>query len=283
MTQNITFFDPALGQRSVGFPSAQPGGLPSSISGNAATVGFFTMFATVDPGVNNDISTGVGIGSIWFNATAGYLRWWECRDNTLGAAKWVFSGADYANGGSTPNSDVVQFGSGLAFAAAEGNINRQISSAGVQPGATGVDSVLSVYSIPSNSFDIAGRGICITAQGSFGATANNKRVKIIFNATTAVVGSAVTGGTAICDTGTVATNGGGWSLQGNVFKYGAAGSNTQIGLHQQAQVGAAVATMLAPALITATENAPILVAVTGNATTAASDIVFNFFEANAMN
>ena len=283
MTQNITYFDPALGQRSVGFPSALPGGLPSSILGGAGTVGFFTLFATVDPGVNNDITTGVGIGSIWFNATAGYLRWWECRDNTAGAAKWVFSGADYANGGSTPNSDVVQFGSGAAFAAAEGNINRQIVSAGVQPGATGADNVLAAYSIPANSFDVAGRGICLTAQGSFGATGNNKRIKIIFNATTAVVGSTVTGGTTICDTGTVATNGGGWSLQGNVFKYGAAGSNTQVGLHQQAQVGAAVAAMLAPSLITATESGAILVAVTGNATTAASDIVFNFFEANAMN
>ena len=108
-------------------------------------------------------------------------------------------------------------------------------------------------------------------------------MKIIFNATTAVVGSTVTGGTTVADTGTVTTNGGGWSVQANVFKYGAAGSNTQIGLHQQCQVGAAVSALLAPQLITATESGSILIAITGNATTTASDIVFNFAEINAMN
>src|SRR5229473_3962336 len=98
------------------------------------------------------------------------------------------------------------FGASNAPILSEGNVNLQVSSAGVQPGATGADNVLAVYSLPSNAFDVAGRGISITAAGSFGATANNKRVKIVFNATTAVVGSTVTGGTVICDTGTVAQN-----------------------------------------------------------------------------
>lgn len=183
-----------------------------------------------------------------------------------------------------PAGILTQFGAGTGTFGEEGNLNRQISSAGVQPGATGADNVLAVYSLPANSFDVSGRGVCITAQGSFGATANNKRIKIIVNPATAVVGSTVgAGGTTIADTGTVATNGGGWSLQGNVFKYGAAASNTQIALHQQAQVGAAVSALLAPSLMTATESGAILVAVTGNATTAASDIVFNFLEINAMN
>jgi hypothetical protein len=175
------------------------------------------------------------------------------------------------------------FGSGAAAAATQGNINRQVSAAGVSPSATGADVVLAVYALPANSFDVAGRGIAITAQGSFGATANNKRVKIIFNPTSATVGAAVAGGTTVADTGTVATNGGGWALEANVFKYGANGSNTQLGLHQQAQVGGAVAALLAPGLIAATENGAILIAVTGNAATATSDIVFNFLEINAMN
>ena len=64
--------------------------------------------------------------------------------------------------------------------------------------------------------------------------------------------------------------------------HGAAGSNTQIGIHNQAIVSTAVAPV-APSLITAVESAAILIAVTGNATTAASDIVFNFLEVNAMN
>lgn len=173
--------------------------------------------------------------------------------------------------------------SGLGIAA-EGNIGVQIVSAGVNPGATGADNVLAVFTLPANVFDQSGRGVSFLAEGSFGATVNNKQVKIIFNPSAAVVGSTVgSGGTTIADTGTVATNNLGWSVQANVFKYGAAGSNTQIGLHEQAQTGGTVSSLLKPSLITAVENAPILVAVTGNATTAATDIVFNFLGINWMN
>lgn len=175
------------------------------------------------------------------------------------------------------------FGKSSAALNGTSNINRQISSAGIQPGGLGADNVLAVYSLPASAFDVLGRGLCISAQGSFGATANTKRVKLIFNATTAVIGSTVTGGTTVADTGAVVTNGGGWSLQANIFKYGAAGSNTQIGLHSQAQVGAAVSALLAPSLITATESGAILIAVTGNATTATTDILFNFLEVLATN
>jgi hypothetical protein len=177
----------------------------------------------------------------------------------------------------------IPFGGGSAAIGASGNINVQISSAGIQPGATGADNVLAFYPLPASSFDQASRGIGVQAQGSFGATGNNKRIKIIVNPSTAVVGSTVgAGGTTIADTSTVATNGGGWSLAGDVIKYGAAASNTQIGLHQQAQVGAAVSALLAPSLITATESGAILIAVTGNATTAASDIVFNALQVTAL-
>src|SRR6266436_3122045 len=48
--------------------------------------------------------------------------------------------------------------------------------------------------------------------------------------------------------GTIAQNGGGWQLMASVFKYGAAGSNTQIGIHNQAIVSTAVAPV-APSLI----------------------------------
>jgi hypothetical protein len=235
--------------------------------------------AVADPGAGNDNTQGYFVGSLWVNTTNG--RVWIAQAVATGAAAWAL--AVVPGTGIEPSSNLEQFGAGTATVLAEGNINRQISGTGVQPGGTAVDSVLAVFSIPANSFDISGRGIGLTAQGSFGATANNKRVKLIFNATTAVVGSAVTGGTTVADTGTVATNGGGWSLQANVFKYGAGGSNTQLGLHQQAQIGNAVAALLAPSLITATESGAILVAVTGNATTVVSDIAFNFFEANAMN
>jgi hypothetical protein len=236
--------------------------------------------ATTDPGVSNDNTQGYFVGSIWVNTTNG--RVWLAQAVGTGAAAWAL--AVVPGTGVEPASNLEQFGASAGTMLSEGNINRQVSSAGVQPGATGADNVLAAYSLSANSFDVANRGITISAAGSFGATGNNKRVKLIVNPATAVVGSTVgAGGTTICDTGTVATNGTGWQLQGSVFKYGSGGSNTQIGIHNQAQVGAAVASMLAPSLITATESGAILIAVTGNATTAASDIVFNWLEVNAMN
>jgi hypothetical protein len=273
-------FDDQNGERVLNIPMPLVAGAPPSL------IAIATMTASADPTVSQDSSQGYAVGSVLFNATAGQLRWWECRDATVGAAKWVYSGADYANGGTDPNNTQVQAGSSTALIRSAGNINTQVVAAGVIPGATGADNVLAVFSLPANFFDgLAGtnRGISITAQGKFAATANNKQVKIIFNPATAVVGSTVgAGGTTVADTGVVATNNLGWSVQANIFKTGAAGSNTQLALHQQAQAGSTVGPLLAPTATAAVENAPILIAITGNATTVASDIVFNFLEICAM-
>ena len=175
------------------------------------------------------------------------------------------------------------FGNGTASFGLEGNVSCQ-PSAGVNPAATAADNVLAVFSIPPNSLDQAGRGLAISAVGGFAANSNNKRVKIIVGAATAVVGSTIgSGGTTIADTGTVATSGAGFQLQASVFKYGAAGSNTQIGVHNMAQMGSATAALITPAALTLKENLPILVAVTGNATTTATDITLNLLEVNATN
>lgn len=166
----------------------------------------------------------------------------------------------------------------------EGNINRQISSTGITPGTTAAqDTVLATYTLPASAFDQSGRGISITAAGSFAANADSKDVKIFYNCTTAVVGSAVTGGTVIADSGAVTTNGGGWELSANVFKYGAAASNTQIAIHSQAQTGGTVSALLAPQLVTAVESGGIIIAVTGRNVTSANDCVFNWLEVNFMN
>ena len=241
------------------------------------------LSATTDPGVSNDQTQGYQPGSVWLNLSAG--REWTCVGNAVGAAVWSFAGTVPFTG-SEPSGIQAQFGSGAGTFPTEGNVNRQVVAAGVSPGGTGSDYVLAVYSMPANSFDgvaNTNRGITVTASGSFAANGNTKRVKIFYNCTTAVVGSAATGGTAIADTAAVTTNGGGWQLQASVFKYGTANSNTQMAIHNQAQIGGAVAALLAPQLLTATENAAILIAVTGNATTTATDIVYNWAEVNAMN
>jgi hypothetical protein len=174
--------------------------------------------------------------------------------------------------------------SGLTFPD-EGNILRVVSGTGINPGGLGADNVLAVFTIPANSFDIAGRGLNFLAMGSFANNANSKQVRIIFNPVTAVVGSTVgTGGTIIADTGayTTALNAA-WQIEANVFKYGVTGSNTQLGIHQSAQIAAIVSALIVPNAMTAVESGPILVAITGNAATATTNISLNFFEVNAMN
>lgn len=244
-----------------------------------------SLIKTVDPTTTNDFTQGFVPGSVWFNAAAGKLRWWQCRSNIKNAAAWVFMGADYANGGTNPPTEVTAFGSGAALVSAEGNIFREVlAAAGRNPGGTATDNVVAVYSMPLSSLDAAGRGVNLLAQGSVANNTNSKRIKIYWGCTTAVLGSAVTGGTVVADTGAYTTAGAvGWSLEANVFKRGALNSNTQLALHMSAQIGAVVGSLVVPADLVAPENAAILIAVTANAATAATDIIYNFLEVNAMN
>lgn len=144
-----------------------------------------------------------------------------------------------------------------------------------EPSATGGDYVMAVYSLPASTLASAGQGLTIRASGNYAATANSKTNKLIWNATTAVVGSTVTGGTTIATTGALTQSGTGWYLEGVVFK---SASNTQ--LSQQTPSSAVGAVNLGagvPAYPTATDTAAILIAVTGNAATAVSDINLNLF------
>ena len=172
------------------------------------------------------------------------------------------------------------FGSGTGTFGRSGNLFAQASSAGITPAGTGSDYVVAVATIPANSFDIANRSIEIGVAGSFGANGNNQRIKLIVGATAPVVGAVVSGGTTIADSGTVTTNGGGWSLQSEITKTGAAGSNTQLALHEYGTGGAA---LTAPTALTLAENAAINVVVTINAGTTAADAVFNFLQGFAQN
>lgn len=184
-----------------------------------------------------------------------------------------------------PPTTVTQFGSGTGTFLEEGNLSRQVSLAGISPTATSGDIVLAAYTLPASSFDIAGRGITVTADGSFVSNTDSKTVKLIYNCTTATVGSTVSGGTTIASlTSNTTAGAGGWTISASVFKAGAAGSNTQIALHQLNQSGSVAAALVAPTTnLTATESGAIIIAVTGNAPTATNDVVYNFLEVNAMN
>jgi hypothetical protein len=206
------------------------------------------------------------------------VLWSSLGDVNLNAAQAAAIGASLGNGAATFGANAnnpLQMGD-------DGNLIVQTIAAGRNPAGTGSDYVVAVGSIPVGAFDIANRGINIMAAGS-ALNATSKTFKIIMGATAPAVGSIVSGGTTVAALGPVTTtSAGGWQLTANVFKYGAAGSNTQIAIHEAGQCGADLATLTAFSLLTLNESAAISVAVTINAATA-TDAIFAFLQVFGMN
>jgi hypothetical protein len=84
--------------------------------------------------------------------------------------------------------------------------------------------------------------------------------------------------------GTIRNNSVGWQLTANVFKYGAAGANTQYA-QGSAILGGIHGGISAPLFMTAVESDAIVIAVTGSSFTSgvANDVVATWFEIDAMN
>lgn len=190
-----------------------------------------------------------------------------------------------AAGGSDPATVTTLWGGSTGVMFEEGPFYREIDAASpINPGSTGNDNVLSIITIPASAFNAAFKGIHATFKGNFGANGNTKRLKIFANPTSPVVGSAVSGGTLICDSGALTTNAGGWQLEAEVFKYGAAGSNTQLATAGGVMAGSTHGgTGGAPVLLTMTESGSVTLVLTGNATTSASDIALYQAMATAFN
>jgi hypothetical protein len=206
-------------------------------------------------------------------------------DLPLDSATAAAIGASFGNGAASAGGNSR---SGGLIMGDDGNISLQVpgGAAGISPGSTANDNVLATFTLPAGSFDLAGRGVNIEACGNIVNNAHVDTIKIIVNPTTAVVGSAVVGGTTIATTGPVTSSGtisGGWMISANIYKYGAAGSNTQIAIHESSQIGSTVQPLVAPSALTLPENAPIVIAITGNAATTATDIVLNLLQIFAMN
>jgi hypothetical protein len=161
---------------------------------------------------------------------------------------------------------------------ASGNLWMQAPAGGAAPAGTAADYVVATATIPAAAFDQASRTIEVWAAGSFGANANTKTVKLIVAPTTANIGAAVVGGTTVATSGAVTTNGQGWSMEAQLTKTGAFGSNTQSAIHFATQVGAASAALTNPQSLTLTEAATVTVAVTINCATLAADAALWAFQ-----
>lgn len=183
----------------------------------------------------------------------------------------------------------AQFGGGTAVMEESGNVNAQTGNPLANPASITNDNVLAAYTVPANSLSAAGKGLEITVAGNFPLTDTQaKRVKLIWNPTSAVVGSAVATNTTsflLGDTGST-TNAGvpaGWIIQSQVYKYGVAGSNTQIGQETGVIVGAIHGGCGLASALTTNESLPILIAVTGNATSSVGDIALYNINIEAFN
>jgi hypothetical protein len=181
------------------------------------------------------------------------------------------------------------FGGGTAVMEESGNVNVQSGAPLTNPASITNDNVLAVYTLPAGSLSAAGKGLEITAGGNFPLTDTQaKRVKLIWNPTTAVVGSAVgTNSTSFLlgDTGST-TNAGaacGWLIQSEVYKYGALGSNTQIAQETGVIIGATHGGCGLAAALTTNESLAIPIAITGNATSSVGDIALYNINIQAFN
>lgn len=198
----------------------------------------------------------------------------------------ILSIAINAASGAEPSTVTTFWGGGTGTFFEEGPFYREVDAAlPINPTSTGADIVLSSFSIPASSFNALAKGLHVTAKGNFGANTNNKTVKIIVNPATATVGSTVgASGITAATTGVVATSAGGWQVEAEIFKYGALASNTQLVTGGGIMVGSVHGgTGGIPQLSTATESGAILVAITGNAATSASDISLYQVMADAKN
>jgi hypothetical protein len=253
-------------------------------SGCTMLPAYDNLSATTDPSGSDDNTQDYSAGSRWLNITDD--RAWTCLSAATGAAIWVLDGV-VPGVGVMPSNILTYFGGGTGTILSDGNLHREIGNplAGNNDGTT--DDVLASYTLPASSFDVPGRGLCITAQGNTGATTNDKRIKLWFNAT--ISAGVVTGGSVIADTGpwvsgTIPNSNVGWQLTANILKYGTAESNTQYA-QGTAILGGIHGGIGLPVFSTAVESGAIVIALTGSSYTtgAPNDVVATWFEVNAMN
>lgn len=198
---------------------------------------------------------------------------------------WVLNALSASGIGSSFGQGAAQFGqnsNNQLMMGESGNLGLIVNNPAVSPGSTGADIVVGFFTLPAGAFDIANRQVDLTAVFTHAANADSVVYKLQVTQTLPVINSAISGGTAIASA-TDATSGAVTQIGASVAKYGAAGSNTQLAVHESAQVGATVTALSAPTPLTLNEAAPIYVAVTINCATTATDGALSFAQLTASN
>lgn len=266
---------------------------PSQTFKKGALVGIFSNGITIDPQQVDALQAGgVAIGMVFKDYLVATTR-----VRIVYSSR--FSGLVLAGGLNPPGEQTMfggaTFGANFSYFGEEGNLYRNIGNPVAANAADTTDDILDGFQLPAGSFDVAKRGIQLMFQGKFGATANNKKVRLWVNPTMAgqtitngvISGGTVTGagaGLMLYDSTAQTGNGVGWGLLAQLFKYGAAGSNTQY-FQIQPIFGTTHGGITLPTFATMAENAAMNFVLTGSSSTtgAANDVVLNISEANAMN
>lgn len=249
---------------------------------------------TRPPGSTDDITQGWTPGSMWIDTVN--FRVWFCVSNNTNNALWAVCGGVpylYDTVSGMPGTALNQFGSGTGTFFPKGLISKYTSNTGLSPAGTGGDYVISAYTIPASSLDgITNRGVKVEVWGKFANNGNTKQVKISFNAGAAVVGSLITlapSGIVAFDTGSFSTSAAtGFYGSALLMKYNAAESNNQMcvsggGWTNIATLGGGTVATASPQGVSGNESGGILVAVTANAGSTATDIIVNQILITAIN
>lgn len=123
------------------------------------------------------------------------------------------------------------------------------------------EDTLITYTIPANTLAKDGYNFSVTAWGTFGATANNKTIKMYF------------GSSVLYDTGAIAANGGSWQIISTITRTGAA---TQQAITSIISSNILVVNSVSYVVPTETLSGTIIIKCTGTGT-ANNDIVQNGF------
>ena len=153
---------------------------------------------------------------------------------------------------------------GPAYMASNGQINVQLSHAGLSTATTGAETTIAQYSIPAGSFDIVGRGVMIEAWGTATFASGTAVAKLYFGS----VGTTV---------GTLATTNFWWAAI-TIWKDG---SSSQNGFFQSTVSTTHQGTSALSQ--TETDTAAIIVKVTANQSAVANAIKVNGFVVSGFN
>lgn len=163
-----------------------------------------------------------------------------------------------------------------------GNIGLIVNNPAVNPTSTAADIVVGFFTLPAGALDIAGRQVDVTAVFTHAANTDTVTYKLQVTQTLPVLQSAISGGTVIASAAD-GTSSAVSQIGASIAKYGAAGSNTQLAVHESSQVGATVTALTAPTPLTLNESEPIYVAVTINCASTDTDGALSLAQLTASN